>query len=182
MVSGAAAASAPPVRVQALAVGRHAGIYQVRMRARLQASPVRLYAALTDYRALPRINPAIRSVRVLPAAAGKPGSVRVVTVLHACVWFFCKTMHQMQRMTPSGGDRLVAVMIAAHSDFSFGRVRWAIRPCAGASCLTFNARLRPSFWVPPLIGPWFIRRKLREEAVVTLHGLLRLARSEPATS
>ncbi len=172
----AAAAPAKGVQVRSLTVGRHADTYTVTLRARLRATPRRVYAALTNYKALPRLNPAIRSVKVSPAPASGPGAERVATVVHACVWFFCKTLHQMQLMTPGAGYRLTAETIPAHSDFRSGHAQWSVAACDGQTCLRFKARVQPDFWIPPLIGPWLLQRKLRDETLITLHGLLRLAR------
>ena len=176
---GLLALAAAPVRaaqVRSLSVHESAGVYTVDMRARLNAPPRAIYAALTDYRALPRINPAIRSVRVLPSVHGAR-SVRVATVLRACVWFYCKVLHQVQRMTAKPPHELKAVVLPARSDFRSGRARWTVEPCKHESCLAFHATLEPDFWVPPLIGPWLIQKKLRSEAEVTARGLERLARA-----
>ena len=48
------------------------------------------------------------------------------------------------------------------------------------SRLIFFAALTPDFWVPPLIGPYIIKKKMREEAVETVLGLERLASAAQA--
>ena len=58
----------------------------------------------------------------------------------------------------------------------FGQARWRLENSSGDTRLLFEARIRPAFWVPPLIGPWVIGRVLREEARSTCDGLERLAR------
>lgn len=170
-----AATPAWVARVQSLSVGDHDGVYVVDMHAKLNATPAEVYAVLTDYRALPRINPAIRSARVLSRSQG--GAVRVATVMRACVWFYCKVLHQVQRMTATPPHRLCAVVVPSQSDFRSGRARWRVERCGRATCIAFHARLQPDFWVPPLIGPWLIQRKLRDEALVTARGIERLARA-----
>ena len=40
--------------------------------------------------------------------------------------------------------------------------------------------MEPDFWVPPLIGPWVIKRTMREQAITTSEGIERLARVRAA--
>lgn len=173
-----AAVPAWAARVRSLSVHDHDGVYVVDMRARLDAKPAEVYAVLTDYRALPRINPAIRSVRVLPPSQGAGGRTRVATVTRACVWFYCKVVHQVQRMTATPPHRVQAVIVPSQSDFRSGHAQWTVERCGQSACLTFHARLQPDFWVPPLIGPWIIQHKLRDEALITARGIERLANSD----
>ena len=42
--------------------------------------------------------------------------------------------------------------------------------------MDIRIELVPAFWVPPVIGPWVIRRKIDEEARRTGTGLERTAR------
>jgi hypothetical protein len=50
------------------------------------------------------------------------------------------------------------------------------------TCLDVRIELVPAFWVPPVIGPWVIRRKMEEEARLTSAGLEQMARSPAGAS
>ena len=152
--------------------------YKVQMNVALSAPPQRVFAALEDYQALPRINPDVREVRIL--ARQPDGLVRLYTRIHACVAFFCRTLRQVQDMRAEGdghGGRIDARIVPEQSDFSAGVAHWRVRACrSGWSCLRFDAELQPKFWVPPLIGSLLIEHKMRQEAVATAAGLERIAR------
>ena len=73
---------------------------------------------------------------------------------------------------------IVPRVLPQMSDLRYGLARWRMSACADdrrRTCLEFKAELEPDFWVPPLIGPWLIQRKLHQEAIVTAEGIEKLA-------
>ncbi len=174
------APQAHAARLLSVAVHRHGSLFLIGMRLRVAAPPAAVFRALQDYTALPRYTADVRSVRIVQL--GPPGRVLLFTLVHACVLFFCKTMHLEQRMTAvpeAHGGVLRSVLLTPGSDFRKGRGRWTVRACparGAQSCVEVRLRLVPAFWVPPLIGPWLIRRSLREQARRAAAGLQRLAR------
>jgi len=169
----ARAASVGPVQVQ-----RHGDRFHIDMRIVVAAPAVPVFAALQEYRQLPRFNPEVQSVRVIPEV---PGRVRLYTVVRSCVLFFCKTLHQWQLMTASasadGGD--LAVQMLPGGDFKQGDALWRVHPCPqqpADACIHATLDLRPAFWVPPLIGAWIVRQKMQDEAQATGDALQREAR------
>lgn len=167
------------VELRAIEVTRGESRYRVRMDVQLDVPAPAAYAVFADISRLPRINPAVREARVLEEP-GAEGLRRVYTDLRVCVSFFCRRLQQVQDMRftarPDGGD-VQAVVIPERSDLRYGLANWALRDCGGRTCLHFEAELEPHFWVPPVIGPWLMQRKLREEAMQTSAGIERLARA-----
>lgn len=168
---------APAAQVSAVQVTRHGSHFLIDMQIAIDAPAQAVFRALQDYAAMARYNPDLRSVRVEPTTA--PDRVRLFTAVHTCVLIFCKTMHQEQIMTATAsadGGALHAELVAG--DFKGGYGVWTVRPCPTAratSCLSVRIELVPAFWVPPVIGPWVIRRKMDEEARRTSTGLERTA-------
>lgn len=156
-------------------IGMHIGI---------DASPPAVFRALQDYPAMMRFNPDLRAVRVQPT--GTAGGVRLFTTIHTCVLVFCKTMHQEEIMTAlatTGGGVLEAELLPYGGDFKGGHARWTVAACAGArsmTCLDARIELLPAFWVPPVIGPWALRREMAQEAQRTSVGLEVVARGSRA--
>jgi hypothetical protein len=64
--------------------------------------------------------------------------------------------------TRGNGDILTLADPAA-SDFRHARELWQLQPHAGGTRLTYQAEFEPAFFVPPLIGPWLIKARLRSE-------------------
>ncbi|WP_428311905.1 SRPBCC family protein [Hydrocarboniphaga sp.] len=177
-------ATAQAVVVDRLEVTQHGDRYRVEMKVQLEASADSAYAVFADYDNLPRINTAVKKAAVLPETTS-PDVSRLQTQVRMCFSFFCKTLDQVQdmrRMPESPGGRLSAKVIAERSDLRYGEASWRLSSGATAaqSQLEFTAELEPKFWIPPLIGPWVMQRKLRQEAIQTSEGIERLARDSIA--
>lgn len=171
---------------QALAAGvagvevrREGALILIRMHIRVDAPPAAVFRALQDYTALPHYAPSVRTVHVEPTA--EPNRVRLYTTIHACVLFFCKTMHQEQIMTATAdahGGVLRSRLVPQGSDFKKGHASWTVKPCPAReapTCVDIRLQMVPAFWVPPLIGPWLIGRKMRAQAHLASVGLQRIA-------
>ncbi|MGH8461197.1 MAG: SRPBCC family protein [Stenotrophobium sp.] len=172
-----AAAAAQVLDVQ---VDRDGDRYHIDLKAHLDVPAARAYSVFSDYRNLPAINPAVRSATVL--GADDDGVTRLATEVHLCVAFFChdlKQVQDMRRIHDGDATGLSAQVLPQLSDLRYGRAEWRMRPCDGGTCLHFSAELEPGFWVPPLLGPWLIERKLRAQAITTSEGIERLAAQAP---
>ena len=173
-----AISAAHAAQVSGVQVTREGTHFLIDMHIAIDEPSPAVFRALQDYAAMARFNPDLRSVRVEPTAV--PDRVRLFTAVHTCVLIFCKTMHQEQIMTATAGrdgGTLHADLVSG--DFKGGYGLWVVRPCPSkrtASCMDIRIELVPAFWVPPVIGPWVIRRKMDEEARRTSAGLERTAR------
>jgi len=178
------ALQAHAAQVRDVNVARQGEEFVITMRLVMDAPAPAVFRALQDYAALARYNPDLRAVRV--EATGAPDRVRLFTTIHTCVLVFCKTMHQEQIMTATASaDGGVLTADLVRGDFRRGQGRWTVGPCPTprrATCMDIRIELVPAFWVPPLIGPWVIRRKMDEEARRTSAGLERTARATSPTS
>jgi len=174
------AARAQAAQVSSVQVTRNGTRFVIEMQIAIDAPPPAVFRALQDYAEMARYNPDLRSVRVEPTTAHN--RVRLFTTIHACVLIFCETMHQEQIMTATAsadGGALNAVLVPHYGDFESGHGLWVVGPCRRArtqACIDVRIDLVPGFWVPPVIGPWVLRRKMDEEARRTGAGLERTAR------
>ena len=173
-----ALSAAHAAQVSGVRVTRDGTSFLIDMHIAIDEPPRAVFRALQDYPAMARFNPDLRSVRVQPT--GVPDRVRLFTAVRTCVLIFCKMMHQEQIMTATAGadgGTLHADLVSG--DFKGGYGLWIVRPCranGARSCMDIRIELVPAFWVPPLIGPWVIRRKMEEEARRTSAGLEQTAR------
>jgi ribosome-associated toxin RatA of RatAB toxin-antitoxin module len=178
LVLSSIALQAHAAQVRDVDVARQGQAFVITMRLMMDAPPPAVFRALQDYAAMARFNPDLRSVRVAPTTV--PRQVRLFTTIHTCVLVFCKTMHQEEIMTVNAtadGGVLDAELVSG--DFKAGHGHWLVRPCRTSrslTCVDIRIELVPAFWVPPLIGPWVMRRKMDEEARRTSAGLERTAR------
>ncbi len=135
----------------------------------VQAPAARVRARLTDYAHLARLNGAIKSSRVL--ANTGPGQYQVRIVTRACVWFFCRTVKQVQSVHEAGDGWIDVRVIPELSDFKQGWAHFHILAEGAPTRVLIVSEVEPDFWIPPVIGPWLIKRKLRSEMLETVANL-----------
>lgn len=146
--------------------------YSVRMEVQISAPSEYVRALLTDYEHLDRVNPSISKSQLL--GSFKPGQARVRTVTRSCVAFMCFDMTQVQDVEVRPDGEIIATMVPGKSDFKDGVALWRILPNGTGTHVVFEARMRPAFWVPPLIGMWMIERQIDQQLAVTVFNLNRL--------
>lgn len=128
---------------------------------------------LTDYNQLKRLNDTIKESYTMYSLDDV--SHRVYVKTETCISFYCKSLTQVQDVEELPGNVIIATVVPEKSDFDYAHARWKIVAEGERTRIFFNTDLKPSFWVPPLIGPPLIESKLREEALRTIEGLERFA-------
>jgi hypothetical protein len=136
-------------------------VYRLSITARVDAPLAVVYQAITDFNNLSAINPAIEESQVL--VSEDAGRQRVRSVIRVCILVFCKRVEQVQDVTLVDARTLVATMVPGAGDFRGGLARWELMPDGDGTVLHFTEVFEPDFWVPPVIGPWLIEKKLVNE-------------------
>ena len=149
--------------------------YLVDLEVRIAAPMQSAWDVFTDYEHLTALNPALHESRLLSQPA--PDTYRVRGLTRMCVLIFCKSLRHVQRFRELQGGVLEADIEPRGSDFTAGHARWEFSDEAGFTRVVFKGQFRPRFWVPPLIGPWAVKRALRQISLDTALGLERIAQS-----
>ena len=152
-------------------VTHDAGVYTLTLNAKIDAPIYNVRDMLTAYDHLERVNPAVKESSVMYTFG--PRSHRVYTRIEACVAFFCKRLLQVWDVKETPGGDIMATIVPEASNFKSGHAYWILREVNGKTRLHFTTVIEPSFWVPPLIGPWLIRHTLRREALESIENLER---------
>ena len=145
-------------------VNHEAGRYAVAFGVRIGADSGRARRLLTDYARLDRLSKTIVASRIVRATED---AVRVRVDFRACVLIFCRTLRKTQEVREEPGGDIRSDYDPAESDFAFGREHWRIRAEGSGTRVRYDAELVPGFFVPPLIGPWIVKLKLRDELETT---------------
>jgi hypothetical protein len=169
-------AAATAGRVDHVNVSKQKQRYDVLVSAWIDLPQPSLRNLLTDYDTVIKANRSIKSVQQL--ASPSANVTRLAAEVEVCVWFFCRRLKQVQDMQLVSAGLLEARMLPELSDYKFGEASWRMIAEADGSRLLFAVSIEPDFWVPPLIGPAVIKRKLRQEAIETVHGIEALAASQ----
>ncbi|MCK4743394.1 MAG: SRPBCC family protein [Sulfuriflexus sp.] len=147
--------------------------YFVTLEAVINADTQRVYKILTDYENLTRLSDSIKESRLIYSLSDTDHRVHVTT--KACVTFFCKSIRQVQNVEELPNMVIITTSLPSKSDVDYAHARWKLESEDGLTRIYFNSDLKPSFWIPPLIGPLLIERTLRNEALAVIDGLEKLA-------
>jgi len=149
--------------------------YTMASRTYFEAPPEAVFEVLSDYDRFERISSIFEDVRfIAPASDGTP---RAFTLMKGCVLFFCKTIERIEELHFTPHSRIVAEVEPEHSDFAYGRTEWRFIPSGSGTEVHYRMEMEPGFWVPPLIGPYIMKRSFRSDAVEALNRIEALALS-----
>jgi len=147
--------------------------YFVSLDVLIDADSKRVYDALTDFNNLSTINPSVTSSNLVYSLSDTQHRVEVS--LEACVTFFCRKLVQVSDVEELPGNLILTTAVPDKSDFDYAHARWKISTEQGRTRVTYDSDFKPSFWVPPLVGPLLIEKKLRDEALAVIDALEQLA-------
>jgi hypothetical protein len=168
MLAGASAAS-----LDSVVVSYKDGKYQLDADAYLAASREAIFVILTDYDRFGRISSAYKEYGFLdPAPDGTP---IVYTRMEGCVLFFCKSMRRVERLESDAPGFIRTVTLPEQSDFKESLSEWDLTAEGDGTRIRYHLELVPAFWVPPIIGPWLLQRKLQSGGAHAVERIERLA-------
>ncbi|MGH8495200.1 MAG: SRPBCC family protein [Gammaproteobacteria bacterium] len=136
-----------------------------------------VYAVLTDYEHFDLISSVFTESRFIEPVVD--GSGLVYTRAQGCILFFCNTIERVERLEVRPVSDIVTVADPERSDVKYSRAHWQLEEDRQGTRVRYSLELEPDFWVPPVIGPWLIKRSLTrngEEAVARIE-LLALERA-----
>jgi hypothetical protein len=159
-----------------LQVTETGGVYYIKMVMQVQAPVKYVRGVLTDYAHIYRLNPSIVESEILPSPA--PGVVRVRTLMVGCVAFFCRHIGRVEDVRELPGGDLQAEIVPALGDLKSGAAEWKIRRRGEQTQVTYQANMEPGFFIPPLIGSYFVRRNIRKEIMTSFKRLECIAKTQ----
>ena len=142
---------------------------------KIEAEPETVYAILTDFNNLTLVNKAIKQSKLLKSE-GKRHMILIEA--EGCVWYFCKTVRQVQWVTENGNGYISAVTLPEKSNLEYGRVLWHIRQEDEYTVISYHTDIVPAFFVPPLIGPYLMKKRMLVEAEKTIQNIEQLAQQD----
>jgi hypothetical protein len=77
-------------------------------------------------------------------------------------------LDQVQDISGAPPYHLHTVIVPSMSNFRSGQADWRIEDMGDRSQLFYQAQMKPGFTVLPIIGPYLIKRTLRDEMVSSL--------------
>ncbi len=151
-------------------------VYHAQLSFNVTSSVDQVTAVLTDYDHPDRLTPDVTNRTVV---SRQNGITRVRTEIHSCVVLFCKHLTLTQDVTVLAGT-IQADIVPEESDFRPGYVHWLVTSnTSGGSHIQYESVIEPDFFIPPLVGRYFIRKRLRQQIFATAENLEREAARTP---
>lgn len=160
--------------IRQLDVSHDAGRYTVRFEVMLDAAVDRALPLMTDPAHWPQLSDIITESHVL--AELPDGKKKVGVKFEGCILFICRTLVKTEVLERLPTGEITTFALPDQSDFLYAREVWRITGDDTHTRVEYQAELVPAFFVPPLIGPYLLQKKIRSLLTQTAHNLERLAR------
>lgn len=149
--------------------------YYVKSESVYQASRPALFHVLLDYENFDKVSSIFtESYFMDPADDGTP---RGFTKVKGCVLFFCTEIDRVDRLYVERFENIVAESEEESSDFRYSRGQWDFETAENGVKIFYQLEMEPGFWVPPIIGPYFLKKRLVEGAGDAMERVETLARA-----
>jgi len=139
------------------------GEYSLRIVGVLNVPADYVRKVITDYKHAYRIDPAITKVEVLPT--DRDEVVRVRNFSEQCVGPFCFEIVWAGDIVETKDGDIQVKTIPELSNFASGSAIWRIRPQGEHTWVFYESRLKPAFFIPPVIGDIIIEKHIKEDAL-----------------
>ena len=102
----------------------------------------------------------VKSNDLAPDEQGRP---QFFVRNRGCLLFFCMTFERQGYVESQPFEVLRAIANPETSDFLVSNESWTFTPENGGTIVVYEMLMQPKFWVPPGIGPYIIKRKLKND-------------------
>ena len=165
------------VEIDDVQISQKGRVYRAQLTFDVTASVDQVASVLTDYEHPNRLTPDVTGREIV---GRQNGVTRVRTEIHSCVVFFCKDITLTQDVTVVAGA-IKADIVPEESDFRSGYLLWSITSGdLGGAHIQYESVIEPDFFIPPLVGGYFMRKRFRQQIFATAENLEREATREPA--
>ena len=134
----------------------------------------RIYGLLLDWDESSKFSSVIVESRNLPP--GPDGRARYYSQTRGCLWFFCKSFERYGYVEHEPYTFIRATVDPEKSDFEVSDESWEFREEADGTVVIYAFRMKPKFFIPPLIGPAILKNKLRSGGINAIERIEVLAR------
>lgn len=168
-LSGADAAE-----LRSVSVDRIDGRYIMNSVVWFDVSREQIYATMLNWDLSTEFSSVVVESRNLePDAEGRP---QFYVRNEACVAFFCMSFERNGVVEHRPYREIRSRVYPERSDFHVSNERWTFREEDGGTIVVYDLEFEPKFFVPPVIGPYMIKRKMKsggEDAIQRIEAVAR---------
>jgi hypothetical protein len=175
IVSLSCVSAVVPATLRQIEVSRDQGRYHVFADTHLAASPEAIYKVLLDFDGdrYSQISDIYKESAYLPPDGD--GTPLVYTLVEGCLMLFCRTMRRVERLEVVTPRFIRSKAVPERSDFKYAMSEWTLEPEGGGTKVIYRMDMEPDFWLPPFVGPWFLKRTLLRGAPAAIDQIEHLA-------
>ncbi len=137
----------------------HNGSVQVQVAFSIPLTPAEVMDVLTDYEHMHQFVPDIQSTKLVYAEKNH----KVIELKGVADFLFIEFPIEVVMDVVFSSNGLVTLRSISGNLTVQGEVK--ISQAGSKTNVTYNARLRPNFWLPPVIGPALIGRQIKRQFV-----------------
>lgn len=154
-------------------VGRADGRYFLTSEVWFDTDIESIYAVFLDYDYAAKFSSFIVESRNLEADdEGRPG---FYIRNHGCVWFYCRGFERRGTIEYEPLKFIRSTADPESSDFHASLESWRFEEDGRGTLVAYDFEFVPKFWIPPLIGPYVLQRKLKRDSVDAINRIEALA-------
>lgn len=148
------------------------GVYYIKASIVLHAPADYIRNVLTDYVHIYRLNPSIIESEVL---SSDNNSARVRTKVIGCIASYCEELERAEDVHMLVSGDIQAEIVPESGQFKSGITLWQIQSMGENTRLTYHAEMEPDFFIPPIIGSYIVKARLRDEITTSFARLEKIA-------
>jgi hypothetical protein len=149
------------------------GTYVMRSEAWFDVGIEKIFALLLDWDQSTKFSSVIVESRNL--APAPDGRGRFYSRNQGCLWFFCKSFERYGYVEHERFKFIEATIDPEKSDFEVSDERWEFHEEEDGTVVIYAFRMKPKFFIPPLIGPAILKSKLKNGGVNAIDRIEALA-------
>jgi len=153
-----------PATLNTVEVSRDNGRYHVAADTHLDAPPSAISKVLLDFDhdRYQQISEIYKESSYLPPDSD--GTPLVYTRVEGCLLVFCRSMRRVERLEVVTPGFIRSRALPERSDFKYSMAEWTIVAEGNGTRVIYRMDMEPDFWLPPFVGPWFLKRTLLQGA------------------
>jgi len=168
--------------IKTIEIKKEKNLYHMHINATVNADFDNVIRIITDYENLPLINPYLKESKLLDNLEDERSTVNMLTEI--CVLFLCYNIRHVQTFHFVENGILFSRIIPEKSNFQAGWMRWEIKGMDSnkihpVTKIILDIEMVPGFFVPPVIGPYQIKKIMFEMTRATIVNLEKRAKVNP---
>lgn len=159
LVVAVLSSTANAAEMLSIEVNHEEGIYTMNSEVWFDATVGQVYEIFRYWDNSTKFSSAIVEARDMPP--DEQGRPQFYVRNRSCVFFFCKSFERQGYVESELNIVIYAFADPEKSDFHISNESWHFLERDGGTVVIYDIEMQPKFWVPPGIGPYLIKRKLR---------------------